>query len=179
MTKQQLILIVGGVCALAVLIGMVIVVLYFTRSNTVPSVPLDPFGNTVLPGGVSTVVQIPIRTSSGAVVSVPNFLQGHEAMELPNGKYYSIYGPEYSSEGFTFAITYAEPASEFLVTLLSEPIGVARSEAERYLKGMLTLTEEELCGLNIAVTVTPNINEAYSQYENLGLSFCSRAVKLP
>lgn len=177
MTKQQFVLIVGGVSVLA-LVGIVVVILYLMR--LAPStVPNNPFGNSVLPGAVSTGKYIPIRTSSGAVTSVPDFLQGHEAVELPNGKYYSVYGPEYSSEGFTFAITYSEPASEFLVTLIAEPIGSARLEAERYLRGMLMLTDEELCSLNIAITVTPNINEAYSQYENLGLSFCPRAVQLP
>lgn len=178
MTKQQIILIVGGVCVLA-LVGIVVTIFYLRSATAVPNSPTNPFGTSVLPGAVSTGEYIPVHTSSGAVISVPNFLQGHEAMELPNGKYYAVYGPEYSPEGFTFAITYSEPASEFLVTLTSEPIGAARKEAERYLKGMLTLTAEELCGLNIAVTVTPIVNEAYSQYENLGLSFCPGAVALP
>ena len=84
MTKQQIILIVGGACVLA-LVGVVVTILYFMRSATaVPNPPTDPFGNSVLPGAVSTGKYMPIRTSSGAVMSVPDFLQGHEAAELPN-----------------------------------------------------------------------------------------------
>lgn len=179
MTKQQVILTVGVICLLAVVAGIVVAVLYGTRSSEAPTTPHDPFGNTILPGAVSTGEQMRIRTTVGTEVSVPDFRKGHAPVELPNGTYYAIYGPEYSSEGFLFAVTYSEPNSEFLVTLIEEPIGASRLAAERYLRGMLMLTDDELCSLNIAVTVTPNINEAYSQYENLGLSFCPRAVKLP
>jgi hypothetical protein len=177
MSRQKTIVIV--VTAALLVAGAVVVMAFVLMRPVTPGAQSNPFGNTVLPGSQSMGPHIQIRTVSGDLLTVPDFIKGHEAVELPNGKYYSVYGPEYSSEGFTFAITYSEPASEFLVTLIAEPIGSARLEAERYLRGMLMLTDEELCSLNIAVTVTPNINEAYSQYENLGLSFCPRAVQLP
>jgi hypothetical protein len=167
------------VVALLLVVGVVAVLAFAFMRPAAPGTPGNPFANTVLPGSQSTGAQLQIRTVTGSLLSVPDFRKGHESYELPNGKYYAIYGPEYSPEGFRFTVTYSEPNSDFLITLIEEPIGAARLEAERYLRGMLMLTDEELCALNTAITVTPNVNEAYSQYENLGLSFCPRAVKLP
>ncbi len=177
MSKQKTILIVV-VAALLVVGATFALVVVFMRP-TEPGTPSNPFGNAVLPGSQSTGTQTQVQTTKGIALNVPDFRKGHEPEVLPNGTYYAIYGPEYSPDGFAFTVSYSEPGSEFLITLIQEPIGAARLEAERYLRGMLMLTDEELCSLKIAVTVIPEINETYSAYENLGLSFCPRAVKLP
>lgn len=180
MTKQRLLI---GVAVVLVLLsigvlGYVGVRMFGARE---PGSPGEPFAGTQ--GTGASTSQTPhttsIKTRSGETISVPDILSGHESDTTDNGRFYTLYGPEYSVEGFTFSLQYSERDSQFLILLLSEPIGAARLEAQNYLATLLTLPDNELCALNTVVLVTPDVSEVFSQYENLGLSFCPGAAKLP
>lgn len=182
MTKQKVFIVVALVLVLVsiAILGYVGVRVFAPSTPGVPQ-PLNPFGALVNPGGSTTFIPktMSIQTRTGEAVLVPNILSGHEAIEMPGGRFYTLYGPEYSTEGFTFSVQYSEADSQFLVLLLTEPIGAARLDAEKYLRTLLGLPDDALCTLNTIISVTPDVSEGYSQYENLGLSFCPSAVKLP
>lgn len=183
MTKQRLILVIA-IILIVLSIGVLAYVgvrMFSARQPGTSSQPFNPFGGMVNPGGSTTYIPktMSVTTGRGEVLMVPNILSGHEPLDTPGGRFYSLYGPEYSTEGFAFSMQYSEMDSQFLIILIAEPIGAGRLEAEKYLRTLLALSDAELCTLNTIVTVTPDVSEVYSQYENLGLSFCPDAVKLP
>lgn len=181
MKRQTLIIVVGG--ALAILgIGILAVVAVFLFAPKAPGTPTNPNNPFQLLGGsgdTTPVKTIQIMNRNGEVVVVPDVLSAHEPIEMPSGRFYTLYGPEYSTEGFTFSVQYSETDSLFLVNLVKEPIGSARHDGENYLRNLLDLTNDELCNLNVEVSVTSDVSEVYSSYQNLGLSFCADAVPLP
>lgn len=181
MTKQTLIIVVGG--ALAILgigiLAVVAVFLFAPKTPGAPTNPSDPFHLLGGSGDVTPVRTIQIMNKNGEAVVIPDVLASHEPVDLPSGRFYTLYGPEYSTEGFTFSVQYSVADSLFLVNLIKEPIGAARHDGENYVRNLLKFTNEELCSLNIEVSVTPDVSEVYSQYQNLGLSFCANAVPLP
>lgn len=183
MTKQKLIIVAAGVLLLLSIgvLGYVGMRLFGTQAPGATQPAFNPFGGILNPGGSTTYIPktMSIQTRSGEAVMVPNILSGHEPLDTPGGRFYNLYGPEYSTEGFNFSIQYSESDSQFLIILITEPIGAARLEAQTYLRTTLGLSDNELCSLNTIVSVTPDVSEVYSQYENLGLSFCPGAVKLP
>ncbi|MEK7201033.1 MAG: hypothetical protein AAB737_00125 [Patescibacteria group bacterium] len=182
MTKQRLIIVVA-VVLIVLSIGVLgyVGLQMFGRQSPGSTQPLNPFGGILNPGGSTTYVPktMSVHARSGEAVMVPNVLSGKEPLDTPGGRFYNLYGPEYSTEGFTFSIQYSESDSQFLIILIAEPIGAARLEAQTYLRNLLALSDSELCSLNTIISVTPDVSEVYSQYENLGLSFCPGAVKLP
>jgi hypothetical protein len=179
MSRSQLFVLLGA--ALLLVAGVVLVlVLFVGPKKQLPSEPQNPFSGAVIPGGAGPArPSITVRTVTGDAVSVPDFRAGKQADQLPSGNVYTLYGPEYSNDESLFSLQYSEGSAEFLITLLQEPIGAARVEAERYLRGMLMLQDSELCRLNTLVGVMPYVNETFATYENLGLSFCPGAVPLP
>lgn len=181
MKKQTLIIVVG--VALAILgIGILAVVAVFPFSPNTPGAPTnpsDPFQFLGGSGDTTPMKTIQITNKNGEAVVIPDVLTAHEPIDMPSGRFYTLYGPEYSTEGFTFSVQYSVTDSLFLVNLIKEPIGAARHDGENYLRNLLGLTNDELCNLNVEVSVTPDVSEVYSQYQNLGLSFCVDAVPLP
>jgi hypothetical protein len=179
MKRHQLFIIVG-IALLLVASAVLLVVVLSGNKNPQPSEPVNPFSGTILPGGSNASnPPLQVQTVSGDSVMVPDFRVGKQADELPSGNAYTLYGPLYSNDEVPFSLQYSEGSAEFLIVLLQEPIGAARLEAERYLRGMLMLQSEELCRLNAVVVVMPFINQTFATYENLGLSFCPGAVALP
>jgi len=183
MTKQNIIIAISVVLVLLSIgvLGYVGLRVFGTPSEGTTGQPLNPFAALVPPGSSTTYIPktMSVAARSGESVMVPNIVSGKEPLDTPSGRFYNLYGPEYSTEGFTFSLQYSESDSQFLILLLSEPIGAARLEAERYLRTLLALPDSALCDLNTIVSVTPDVSEVYSQYENVGLSFCPAAVKLP
>ncbi|MDB5264724.1 MAG: hypothetical protein JWN64_295 [Parcubacteria group bacterium] len=179
--KRHLI-ILAAVVLVVLAIGILIWVgiTLFKKESVAPVVTNnDPFGGLVTSGTGGTTKQKAIHDRSGQVVSVPDFTESKEPLQTPNGVYYQLYGPEYSTQGFTFSVQYGENDSEFLITLISEPLRDARSDAETYMRTLLKLTDAQLCALNTSVVVQADVNELYSEYDNLGLSFCEGSVNLP
>lgn len=123
-----------------------------------------------------------ITDAYGASVSVPAFTTGRTPIQGSDGSnYYDLVhqGPVYGNENETFAVQYGEKNSDFTVLLLTEPLSAARADAENFLRATLKLPDAELCKLKITVGVTASTNSIYSRYDNLGLSFCPGAIRLP
>ena len=64
------------------------------------------------------------------------------------------------------------------IGLAKKPLRVTRLKAEKALRTFFPLSDADLCSLNITV-VTPGKFDAKYGSENLGLSFCPGAVRLP
>ena len=178
--NKKLIIISVAVGVIVLLLAMALFL--FGLLNREPSAPATSiFGTDTPPPEVGrTDKQIP--TTDGGSVSVPDFTKDREPVAGFEGSYYDlVYGSEpiFGNEEYSFEIQYDETRAEFLVVLTEEPLGESRREAEEFLKNKLSLTEEALCTLNVFVAVPLDVNELYSQYPNLGLSFCPSSVPLP
>jgi hypothetical protein len=175
--------VVFGVIALALLALVVVVVnRFFLNKEEVVPTPTDVFGNIIAPSGTpASSGTKTITTASGTSVTVPDFTKGRTPLESDSDTYYDLVheGPLFGDEGDTFGVQYQEGNSFFLVSLLTEPLGSARTEAETFLMKKLNLSQGQLCQLNYTVVVTSDVNSIYSEKGNLGFSFCPGAVKLP
>jgi len=183
MTTKKTIIITVAIALTVLSIGLLLFVAVSFLSPKTPGLQTQTNNPFQLLGGANDTnpnsKTIQIMDKNGEAVVIPDIVSAHEPTDLPNGKFYSLYGPEYSTEGFTFSVQYSASDSQFLVSLIREPIGAARHDGENYLRNLLGLTNAQLCNLNVEVSVTPDVSEVYSQYQNLGLSFCTDAVPLP
>lgn len=185
MNRNQLLVVIGVVLALAAIaIAAWVAITYFAappqdlgpREDSSPS---DPFGSITVPGAVSSSATLRLTGTDGSVHTVPDFTKGKEPIEFNGESYYFLYGPEYSTEGFTFSLQYQASDSSFLVELLAEPLGDARADAAKYLSELLRLDEKELCTVFVKVVVNDSVSATYAGYENLGLPGCEESVTLP
>ena len=78
----------------------------------------------------------------------------------------------------SFDIKYDAGPQFFTVTLLAEPLGAARDEAERFMLNALGTTGDKLCTLYYYVGTTEDINPQFTG-KNLGFSSCPGATALP
>lgn len=76
-----------------------------------------------------------------------------------------------------YEIYYYANENKIGVSLLSEPISIARELAEEDLIDMLRLSKESLCNQEISVT-TPRFASPEFAGRELGLSFCPGSVQL-
>lgn len=77
-----------------------------------------------------------------------------------------------------YIISYISATNYFNISLLQEPIGPVRIEAEQYLMTHLGITQNQMCRLDYMVSVPDRVNSQYSGI-NLGFSFCPGATVLP
>lgn len=144
-----------------------------------PSFPISgaPGGGMNVPGSATRT----ISAYDGRELIVQDFLASADAKEDPvnEGYYYLGYQPAGDDPiDAPYLISYTEDGSHFNITILKEPIGATRQEAEASLKARLLVDEQALCGLNYTVAVPYAINSVYAGI-NLGFSFCPGAVALP
>jgi len=181
--NTRTIVIIGSVIVIA-LIAFVVWGLFTTAPNTAPNTNLSGTsfpnaGNVApsLPGGASSISVAAIQQGS---ISVKDFRNNPNTVKDPyNAGYYDIAGG--SDPGLTnapFHIFYDETHQYFGISLLAEPLGQYRKEAEQLLLQELGITQLQMCQLNYAVGVGPDVNEAYAG-KNLGFSFCPGATVLP
>jgi len=155
-----------------------------------PTVPITfPVSDSSNGGGVTlTQETMTIRNWNGEPLVVNDFISSRLAYEDPAnpGKYY-LAGDEdlcltmgdcsLINEGYTIAYFSEEQA--FGITLGEEPIGEVRNLAEAHLQQTLGISPEYLCTLTYTLNTTYYVNQLYSDYGNLGFSFCPGAVPLP
>lgn len=115
-----------------------------------------------------------IAPASGAAIAVPDFTKTNQPPGADAASGYQVAGSDTSS----FQILYYPGNSGFLVSLLSEPLGAARTAAEAALRATLKLSDAQLCSLTVDVRTSADVNSVYAG-RNLGLSFCPGATKLP
>lgn len=134
------------------------------------------------PSNDAVVQQPPVEFPTGGIASSSGstFLQNPNISEDANnpGNYFIGNQPGTEVGNRPYLITYTAETKYFNITLTQEPIGQARKNAEAYLMETLSLTEDQMCGLDYTVYTPTTVNNQYAG-TNLGFSFCPGAVKLP
>ncbi len=158
-------------------------------TGTVPTSPTgtNPFGSLTDGTSGATVTTRTIETADQESVDVPDFTTGKSSVQIGEGatnlQYdltpYPDYEPGKPYPTHAFDVQFNQEGSQFVVTLNEEPLGASRLAAEAFLRDTLELTDAQLCTLDILVGVPYSVNEAFSAYQNLGLSFCQGSFRLP
>lgn len=76
-----------------------------------------------------------------------------------------------------YIITYDHSIQFFKIVLLKNPLSGARHDAETYLKQLLDISDEQLCGLQYFVTTPSAVSPVYSGLD-LKFSSCQDSVTL-
>ena len=76
-----------------------------------------------------------------------------------------------------YLIEYISTTQYFNISLLHEPLGQIRQQAEQYLMAHTGLTQNQMCQIKYMVSVPSSVNQVYAG-TNLGFSFCPGAVQL-
>jgi hypothetical protein len=124
-----------------------------------------------------------LNTASGATLSVRNFLDDADTVADPHNKGYFHLGEHFSFDGTPpvvyprFTIMYIEETQYFNISLTSEPISAARTDAEQYLLTHLGVNPEQLCQIDYMVSVPYFVNQFYTS-QDLRFSFCPGSVPL-
>ena len=166
--------------AILILLCVVLAITYVVRTTMVTgpivATSTDPFGSIIDPGATpgGTEASLPIVLRDGSTISIPDFTKDTQPEWASADAGYQVVG----NEDAPYQVIYFPDGSGFLVSLLQEPLGQSRLDAETALRQKLRLTNDELCKLSSEVGTTISVNETYAGRE-LGLSFCPGSVKLP
>ena len=124
----------------------------------------------------------------GQFISTVDFIADPMTVKDPSNPGYYYLGYHYrANEGVVdatatdnppYIIEYIAETHYFNISLLSEPIGELRQEAEQYLMTRLGITQDQMCQLDYMVSVPDRVNSYYSG-KSLGFSFCQGATALP
>ncbi len=148
-----------------------------TNDNQTPVAPYFPPGEDV-PAAIVTgdTLQLPLGTDE---VSVRNFLRDPDvAKDTVNLGFYYVGTTDLALlDSQVFSIQYVAQTGHFTVSLLREPFGAVRKQAEEALAARLGLPKEQLCGLRYTVAV-PGYVSAEASGVDYRFSFCSDAVPL-
>jgi hypothetical protein len=190
MTRTKIILIFIAIFLLALGVVFAFSMLHKAQS------PVGPSNNTTFPIASSTGSTA--QNSSGSQINIParngstyqalDFIHnGKTIPDVENAGNYQLAGslpdclPDTkctAAPSDEFNIGYNSTAHSFVIALLREPIGKARSDTEQFLMSETGLTQNQMCALSYYVGVSQDVNETYDS-GNLGFSFCPGAVKLP
>lgn len=146
--------------------------------------PSFPVSSTTAP-----VTTMTVGTQDGQGIVTKDFIHnGTTAEDAQNkGDYYLAGKLDYCNADGTcpsgapsdeYHIVYFSQNKEFVISLIKEPLGKARTDAEQFLMNTLGLSQKAMCDLNYEVLTTSSVNPVYGGQE-LGFSFCPNAVKLP
>jgi hypothetical protein len=150
-----------------------------TDSSGLSDVPYVPY-QTQTPGsagsGSSDGSGTTVTLRTGEAVQVNAFKNSRETKEDPsNPGHYYLTGADTLSASYT--ILFTEGDQSFNITLLQEPIGTTRAQAEQKLLQILGISQADACYLRYRVGVPYGINPVYAG-NNLGFSFCPGATQL-
>jgi hypothetical protein len=176
----------------AIVIGLMLiafVLIRATKPNTEPASlipPTFPIATTSPPSSVNGTFSITLRDGSSFAVS--DFTKYESTLrDIHESNILYVAGdPGICQAGVScttestapYRISFNTEAQLFSVTLLSEPLGEARTQAEAQLASLLGVSPEMLCRLNYTVGTLGYVSEFYGGRE-LGFSFCPGSVKLP
>lgn len=168
----------------AILVVVLGVIAFFIFRPTMQDTPEqsqsgDPFqtGQSVPVTQTQPARQIPLNSTQGTVM-VPSFIEDAPVLQLDSASYhYVTYNEDYMPVDPAYGIVYGSDGS-LSVGVFLEPLGASRLKAETKLRQMTSLTDAQLCSLNVQVSVPSSVNETLSG-RNLGLSFCPGATPLP
>ena len=180
-------IIVGVLSAVGVLFGVAV---WLTGSHKpTPTSPSSTqnVGLPVAPAAQQiTTVTVVTASSSGSGVQAIDFIHDPTTVKDSNnaGYYYLGYHTKQSASDQAattsppYLITYISATNYFNISLLQEPIGPVRAEAEQYLMSRLGISQSQMCQLDYMVSVPDRVNTQFSD-RNLGFSFCPGATVLP
>jgi hypothetical protein len=119
---------------------------------------------------------LPLQQGS---VEVTNFLEAYDIYSDPkNTGYYQLgHSPSDTTTNELYSIQYIAQTGFFNVTLLKQPLALARTQAEMDIKNRLQINEETMCTLRYSVAVPAYVDQGFSGRE-LGFSFCPGSVNL-
>jgi hypothetical protein len=170
------------VVSLALIIGVLQVLPNNEAQPTTPTgdagvVPYFPPGEDV-PMAIVTgdTLQLPL---DGTEVSARNFLRDNDvSKDQVNFGFYYLGTSDISQLGDqAFTIQYIAQTGHFTLSLLREPLGPVRIQAENALVARLGLPKEQLCGLKYTVAVPGFVSAAASDID-YRFSFCPDAIPL-
>jgi hypothetical protein len=115
-----------------------------------------------------------ITTWGGNKLSAEKYIEHPDTTEILENEFYSN-----SNDPDLYTIYYDVPSGNITILLLKQPLSLARQLAERQLSDLIQVPKDSLCNYEIRVLVNEAVDEAFSLYGNLGLSFCPGAVQLP
>lgn len=140
--------------------------------------PFNPGSTGGVTNGAAPEGKLVLTLSDGTTAYVDDFTEEGQPEWAGPDSGYNVAG----SGSDSFAITYyppdADSSAEISVSLLKEPIGEARREAETALRERFGLSDDQFCKLSVGVYTLLSVNEQYAATD-LGLSFCPGAVPLP
>ena len=179
-----------------VVIGISTIYLFFFAANETPepaptgtpSLPIATSSpnTSIFPSGTRTIT---IITRAGTKIMVLDFINnGQTVADAQNpGRYYLAGEVGYclpdgscpaGAPAEDYNVVYDLKEQFFTISLLDEPIGSARKNAEAFLLKVLGISQTETCNLNYYVGTSIYVNETYAG-KNLGFSYCPGATKLP
>lgn len=136
--------------------------------------PISGGGGVVRGGGVGN---IGVHKDDGTLVYIPDPTRLPQPEGYTPEQGYQLGGSDSGSYQILFFTSGSE--NRILISLLAEPLGETRKNAEVELRASLKLSDADICALsNLEVWTLPSVSETYSG-ENLGLSFCPGSVLLP
>lgn len=117
-----------------------------------------------------------VPSTVGGTIKIKDFTYSPETKKDPNnpGHYY-LAGEDTTTA--PYSIIYSNSDQSFVVSLLKEPIGSVRSDAEQKLMTILGINKAQACALRYWVGVPNYLNPVYAG-KNLGFSFCPGATQL-
>lgn len=133
-----------------------------------------------------TTGKVQLHTSDGATMQANDIKAdpSTKSDSYNSGHYFVGYPPPGSasdpnaSSTPPYSIQYIDSTQFFSISLLQQPIGAARVQAEKYLMTKLGLTTAQMCRLKYSVAVPAPVDQTYAG-TSLGFSFCADAVPLP
>ena len=118
-----------------------------------------------------------VLDSEGEEISVRNFIASSTPEQIEGEVGERVFVLLGGNED-DYVVTYTEFDQSFSITLLAEPIGEHRKEAEMKLQEFLGIDAVEICFLRIGVFMPWWVNDEFSGY-NVGISGCANATVLP
>lgn len=133
--------------------------------------------------------QMTVALQNGQSIRTADFLHNGKTIQDPQnaGQYYLAGSVGYCDTNGScpggapsdeYHIVYFSEDKSFIISLVAEPIGQARRDAEQFLMQTLGLTQQQMCALKYEVLTTSSVNGQFAG-DNLGFSFCPGATKLP
>jgi len=178
---NRVLLIVVGVIVLIGVGGVIFMLSAGPKNTPAPTATsTSPFGTANQGGTVpaNNTTTRTVVTTDGTSISIPDITANHPADTEVSGTYYHVTENQNHDQLYpNFNIVYGTD-STFSIGLSSEPLGQARLAAENKLRELTGLTNAQLCKMSVTVMTIPSVNETYAGQE-LGLSFCPGATKLP
>jgi hypothetical protein len=127
---------------------------------------------------VSNTPVIEIHSANGGSMTVKDFTWNSQTVTSPHipGHYFLAGGLDTTNA--PYSIFFVTSDQSFTVTILQEPIGFVRQQAEQALSQILGVSAQSMCALRYSVLVPADVNQSYAG-KNLGFSFCPGATPLP